>query len=274
MKITQILITPAMASEFLRKNERNPRKHMLDQKRVKAYAKAIKDGEWLSHHQGIAFDSNGFLIDGQHRLSAVVLAGMPVQMVVAHGVPDVSVGEIDRGIRRNMRCVLGIEDKRISEIVSYFSRLVCGTLHTTVQAQKINEFVGHFARTLIDSCGSVRGRVGVTAVRAGFTYAYMHSNHIDQDILQSYRKLMLLDVRNVEQLIHTPPSIRALYHRLVESQLRVTPDQAFEYAVVAARNPQLQKVHCKEPGSILAEARKWMQQEIGNLWNSVAKDNN
>jgi len=259
-------ITPAMAAEFLRRNERNPRKDMLDEKRVKAYAKAIKDGQWLLHHQGIAFDAEGFLIDGQHRLSAVVLAGIAVVMNVTHGVPVVSVGEIDRGIRRNIRCVLGISDKRIGEIVSYLSRMVFGNLHTAVQAQKMNEFVGICANDLITACGSARGRIGVTAVRAGFVYAYMSAN-LNNEILHSYRKLILLDIRNVEQLVNTPPGIRALFHRLAESKLRLRQDQAFAYSVVAARNPDAQKVHCKDPSTVVAEARKWMQEHIGNLDN-------
>ena len=43
----------------------------------------------MTTHQGIAFDENGVLQDGQHRLCAIVSANKPVDMMVTSGLsPD------------------------------------------------------------------------------------------------------------------------------------------------------------------------------------------
>lgn len=41
---------------------------------VKGFAEAMSRGEWMVTHQGIAFSSAGVLVDGQHRLAAVIEA--------------------------------------------------------------------------------------------------------------------------------------------------------------------------------------------------------
>lgn len=66
-----------------------------------ALAAAIKRGEWLLTHQGIAFDQHGNLIDGQHRLKAIVLAGIAVKMFVFVGLESRSFMAIDVGVKRS-----------------------------------------------------------------------------------------------------------------------------------------------------------------------------
>jgi len=36
----------------------------------RGFAEAMRRGEWMVTHQGIAFDTQGVLVDGQHRLAA------------------------------------------------------------------------------------------------------------------------------------------------------------------------------------------------------------
>lgn len=73
--------------------------------RVDSYATEMLAGRWKFNHQGIAFNTDGNLIDGQHRLRAVVKAGeadpdIQVPMVVWWDLPlDANIG-IDRNMRR------------------------------------------------------------------------------------------------------------------------------------------------------------------------------
>lgn len=49
----------------------------------------MRRGDWLVTHQGIAFDTRGVLVDGQHRLGAVVEADVTVKIAVFTDVePD------------------------------------------------------------------------------------------------------------------------------------------------------------------------------------------
>ena len=72
MKNKPIKVTPHLASKWLQKNSCN---RPLSQNTVYRYADAILSGEWKLNGDTIRFDSNGTLIDGQHRLHACVKAG-------------------------------------------------------------------------------------------------------------------------------------------------------------------------------------------------------
>jgi hypothetical protein len=78
-------ITPAKAAEWLEANTTN---RPVSRTVVRSFAEAMKRGEWIVTHQGIAFDVSGVLIDGQHRLAAVLDADVPVAMTVFTDVDD------------------------------------------------------------------------------------------------------------------------------------------------------------------------------------------
>jgi hypothetical protein len=76
-------IGPDIAKKYLEHNRCN---RPLSKTHKDRLAKAIKDGEWFLTHQGIAFDQNSDLVDGQHRLAAIVDAGVCVPIMVSRGV--------------------------------------------------------------------------------------------------------------------------------------------------------------------------------------------
>lgn len=94
------LITPEMAAEYLTHNKIN---RPLKPERVRSYAAAMKAGKWQLTHQGIAFKTNGDLADGQNRLTAIVMSGVPVMMNVAY---DMDATILDRGASRSDRDTL------------------------------------------------------------------------------------------------------------------------------------------------------------------------
>lgn len=56
---------------------------------IAEYTKLMSDGEWVLTHQGVAFNRSGRLFDGQHRLNAIIEAGIPVPLMVTFGAFDV-----------------------------------------------------------------------------------------------------------------------------------------------------------------------------------------
>jgi hypothetical protein len=79
-------ITPAIAREILTHNTNN---RTLRPGHAANLAADIKAGRWQVSHQGIALTADGQLLDGQHRLHAVVMAGIPITIMVARNVdPD------------------------------------------------------------------------------------------------------------------------------------------------------------------------------------------
>lgn len=92
------VITPQMAEEWLAKNADFQRP--LRQSVVDRYARDMLNNTWALTHQGIAFDSKGRLIDGQHRLAAIRKANVPVRMVVARDTPAPAFDHVDLGFGR------------------------------------------------------------------------------------------------------------------------------------------------------------------------------
>ena len=86
MKTTIKEITPEWAAEVLK--TRNPKNRSLSDSFVDKLARDIKSNGWILTHQGIAFDEDGNLIDGQHRLTAIVRANMSVRSLITTGVPQ------------------------------------------------------------------------------------------------------------------------------------------------------------------------------------------
>ncbi len=89
-----MLVTPALAAEWLKSNTRN---RALRMPKVRRFADEIAAGRWCVTHQGIAFGADGTLYDGQHRLHAIVMAGVAVEVEVTRGLPPSALDVIDYG---------------------------------------------------------------------------------------------------------------------------------------------------------------------------------
>lgn len=106
-------ISPEMAAYWLRNNFRN---RPISEDVVTAYARDILAGQWVFTHQGIAFNDQDQLIDGQHRLKAIVKASVTVPMMVTFGLPSKIEGKemttmdaVDRGRTRSVADQLKIQ---------------------------------------------------------------------------------------------------------------------------------------------------------------------
>lgn len=92
MKFEVMTITPSMARSMLDSNTAN--RNLSDRAATK-YANIMKNGDWSVTHQGIAFYEDGTLADGQHRLSGIVRADVPVKMLVVKGMKREQAIHID-----------------------------------------------------------------------------------------------------------------------------------------------------------------------------------
>lgn len=104
MKTEVMTITPAMAEEMLRKNTGNRR---LSKERVAHLAREISMGNWQNNGETIKLNGER-LLDGQHRLSAVVMSGRPIETLVVSGLPTSVFATIDQQQKRGAHHVLHI----------------------------------------------------------------------------------------------------------------------------------------------------------------------
>lgn len=124
MKLQVEIIDPAYAKQALEQNAGNRR---ITQARVEQYARDMKAGKWNENNgETLKFTSDGKLLDGQHRLLAVILSQCTVAMAVARNVPIDAFVTIDSGKTRNLSDVLSIEGhKNVNTIASMAKSVYC-----------------------------------------------------------------------------------------------------------------------------------------------------
>lgn len=116
------LITPEKAAELLKFNVAN---RAINQGLVEYYAKQMIDGQWTVSGQTISLSSDGVLIDGQHRLAAIIKSKKSILFNVAKNVPVDSFINYDNAKSRTSGDALFIagvpSSKSVSAIItSYF----------------------------------------------------------------------------------------------------------------------------------------------------------
>jgi hypothetical protein len=97
-------VVPDFAAEVLDTRNRNPRKLRKD--KAAQYAADMVAGKWSVGMSIVAFDPEGWLVDGQHRFAGCVMAGVPFRTLVAYGVSQEAVDNADRGFRRTVADIL------------------------------------------------------------------------------------------------------------------------------------------------------------------------
>lgn len=105
------LITPEIAKAFLLKNTAN---RSLRPIAVSEYAAEMKTGGWVLGCDAIGFDRNGTLINGQHRLNALIKSGLSAEFIVARNLPDKSIDALDIGKRRMLHERLTIAGNKLN----------------------------------------------------------------------------------------------------------------------------------------------------------------
>lgn len=87
LEVTIEVITPEEAQAYL---DNNAKHRPIKEKKVAEYMGEMKDGKWRLNGKTICFDTTGRLLNGQHRLSAVVASGVSLTTVVVRGLdPDI-----------------------------------------------------------------------------------------------------------------------------------------------------------------------------------------
>lgn len=112
IKVTTV--TPELAEAWMGKNTHN---RQIRDRVVAAYSRDMANGDWQWNGEAIKFAEDGTLIDGQHRLSAIVQAGVPVQMLVIFGVEMDAQHTMDTGAKRTIADALRLRGEAHNRIL-------------------------------------------------------------------------------------------------------------------------------------------------------------
>jgi len=139
-------VTPDWARKIIEKHNKSIedgsfRQRPINERLVKQYANDMKAGNWGLNNQGISFDVDGNLLDGQKRLTAVILCGIPVDMSVMWDLPKEvnqrvkTIDTFDTGQKRLLAQQLKIEGFAYYGDVASATRML---LHLASDIEKPN----------------------------------------------------------------------------------------------------------------------------------------
>lgn len=115
-------ITPDTAKQLLSKNIDN--NHKVKDKLVRKYVTDILSGNWDTVSDSLKIDKNDNLIDGQHRLLAIIEANKPVDLAVSRGYEPKAAQFLDIGAKRTVSDIARLQGIQITPKVSSVLRNV------------------------------------------------------------------------------------------------------------------------------------------------------
>lgn len=115
-------ITPEVAKQWL---ERNVQNRPVSEAHCRSLAKDMKEGNWSVCGNTIVFSNHGDLIDGQHRLYAVVKSGCCIESPVMRGISDENAfSHIDQVKKRTAADVIATVGKDRSTTRAAATKLI------------------------------------------------------------------------------------------------------------------------------------------------------
>lgn len=160
------IIDPAYAKQLLEQGITN---RPISETAVLRYAKDMAEGKWESNGQGIVLTAAGMLLDGQHRMHAVIRANVPIGMLVVRGVEESAFVTLDSGRARQLRDVLAIDGFQNATQLAATARvaynyIVGNGLRESPTKPTLHSFVAEHPY-LNDLCRHVFGNSGKGPVR-------------------------------------------------------------------------------------------------------------
>lgn len=127
LTVAVVTFTATLAKEWL--DHRNSRNRPIGKTDVKKYAAAMCGGEWELNGEPIVLDDKQKLVNGQHRLSAVILAAesdpdIEVPMLVVAGVKSRAFDTFDQGRPRTLADVLAVNQEENAVTLAAALRLL------------------------------------------------------------------------------------------------------------------------------------------------------
>lgn len=115
-------LTPDAARRLLANNTHN---RPLRSKLVSKLAKIIDEKRWKFNGASIVVDKKGRLLDGQHRLHAIVRADKSVRTVLVTGVNPAAFDTIDQGAKRTGSDIFNLCGVRNASVVAAAINIIC-----------------------------------------------------------------------------------------------------------------------------------------------------
>lgn len=262
MKTILIYVTPAMAREWLKSNTDN---RPLRTGHVEALRAAFERGEYKVTHQGLAFDAQGVVLDGQHRLHAIALINDPeasFPMLVTRGLERETFNVIDTGA-----CVRSVSDvlrvhPQTGVVATFFAQLMLTRQKSRPTPQQVQPFVGLVSDSvdrLISFCPTAAKTWSAAAVRAAVVVSIKRG--YGDYALVIYRALVLAKFDEM------PPIAQALYRAHMAGSVRAAGGRDMFVRCLKVFDPsnaKLSRVQINDASTVTDSVRAQVSFWMGN----------
>lgn len=120
MQVSEKNVTPELAQKLLEKNVNNRK---MQTRRVEKLTQTMMKGEWQFNGDTIRISSSGRLLDGQHRLAAIVKSGISQRYIVVEGLDDGAFTTIDIGSARGANQMLQMAGEKNSTTLAASAKM-------------------------------------------------------------------------------------------------------------------------------------------------------
>lgn len=196
-----VMVTPTMAKRLLELNTDN---RPINERTVKRYTDDMKNGNWKFTGDTISISKTGKMLNGQHRLTAIMQSNTSQKFNLQTGLEDDVFDVIDTGKNRSAADTLaiaghknpGILQGAIKLVISYYRMVTKKASHRSNKPtnQEVLAWLSESRADLMHECVSKAGsyytkvRFFSPATYAAFMYLFSTKNKEQAD--QFFEKLV------------------------------------------------------------------------------------
>lgn len=198
MKTEQVMMTPERAKFILSMNTGN---RAIRRTSVATFVKKIQRGEWMCTHQGIAVANTGRLLDGQHRLLAIVETGSTVPLLLSTDCEESLFGGIDCGISRSNADLTAIP-RKVVEMLTVIGNIVSANRKGITPGEVISLYgmFGAASERVIEVAPSSRRGLSAAPIRAAAAFLLAEGFN-EEYSARMYRTLVSLDFESMPRVV-------------------------------------------------------------------------
>lgn len=130
--VVLVYVSPTIAERWLARNDKN---RLTQTPTIKKYARDMAAGRWQLSGETVKFGPAGELLDGQHRLLAIIESGATVPLFVARGIPTDAQRVMDSGRARTAADALTLRGDSHASLQAAAARLALGVLRGAVDVK-------------------------------------------------------------------------------------------------------------------------------------------
>ncbi|WP_009963662.1 hypothetical protein [Verrucomicrobium spinosum] len=236
-----VQLTPEMARRML---ERNLRNRKLSEQVVDKYVEEIRNDEWRLTPAAVGFDCEGRLVDGQHRLTAIVKSRRTVPMIVTTGLPAAAQEKVDRQRRRSLFDALylsgQVRNRKWVEIATCLARRVVASNSGTAPPDSVVKLALETHREAIEAVTDQMGEKSVKGIsQASFLAAAVLYHEVDSDKCREF----LAAIRTGAGLALDHPALRLRKLLMGESLLHSMPRGGANQSYIFRRSIYAMQAH-------------------------------